>query len=1254
MKNLSELRKLDAVKIYLADSDEILDWSYGEVTKPETINYRTFKAERDGLFDERIFGPVKNYECYCGKYKGIRYKDVICDKCGVQVTTSRVRRERMGHIKLASPVAHVWFFRGIPSKLALVMDLKPRSIESVIYFSSFIITEIDETKKAQALEEIDKDFEKSKLILEKEMEERLAEVEKEYKKEKSKQKDELKKQEQDFELKQKLQAVRTAYDEKLKEQEETFKAIKKKVDGIELHTIISENEYLSLIDYIRPFSTLGIGAQAVREILDAMDLNQISLDLREELEESKGKTKTKMIIKRLKVVEQFRRANISPSNMILDVLPVIPPGLRPMVQLEGGRFATSDLNDLYRRVINRNNRLQRLLDLGAPEIIVRNEKRMLQESVDALFDASKQRKRARVSRGRKQLRSLADMIKGKQGTFRLNLLGKRVDYSGRGVIINGPNLKLNECGIPKEMALELFKPYILRDILAEGLAPNVKSAKYFLEQRSPEVWDILESVVQGHPVLLNRAPTLWRLGIQAFYPRLIEGNSIRLHLCVCSGFNADFDGDQMAVHVPLSEKAIEEAKVLLISTSNLLNPSNGSPMSIPTKIMLFGVYYMTTVDAALEISEKIFASEEELLFATEVNELVNLRQKAKVRINGEIIETTPGRVIFNKILPKDFGFINKEMDKKNVTALITRTFDTQSKDVLVRLIDDLKDLGFEYGTISGQSVALSDIQIPEHTEEIVQRGKEMVMEIDKNYKRGLITMQEVKRLTEDAWYKVVDEISEDVWDSMAEDNPVKVLVKSGSTRASRSQVNQVAGIIGLVADPTGKTVLVPILGNYKEGLTGLEYFVKARGARKGLVDKGLKTADAGYLTRRLVDVAQEIIVQEEDCGTENGRKMKVGQGTMLQDFTSRVKGRYVAEDIKVGNKIIIKAGEILTPDNIKELEESGVEEFFIRSPLGCETRRGICQKCYGLDLMSNDEILIGSAVGVAAAQSIGEPGTQLTMRTFHTGGVAGKDITQGLPRVEELVEARTPKSLAIMSELNGTARVQVAGDERTVLVKGKDSSGEETIKEYDVDPLSEIIVEDEAKVKAGQKLTAGHLDLRDLMSVAGVKETQKYIIDEIQNVYASQGVSINDKHIEAIVKQMFKNVRITESGDTEFLVGEQVSRDTFVEENEKVLAEGGEPAVGELCLLGITKSSLVSDSFLAAASFIHTSSVLTDAAASGRVDHLRGLKENVIIGNKIPSLEKDGEPLIKVKTVTKEDLEFKSKVEEVSEEEKEE
>ncbi|KKS58997.1 MAG: DNA-directed RNA polymerase subunit beta' [candidate division WWE3 bacterium GW2011_GWF2_42_42] len=1218
MKDISQLKDFDAIKIYLASSQELLSWSYGEVTKPETINYRTFKPEREGLFDERIFGPSKNYECYCGKYKGIRYKGVLCDKCGVEVTHSRVRRERMGHIKLASPVAHVWFFKGIPSKMALLLDLTPRNVESVVYFASFIVTEMDGKKKAEAIDMVTKDLEKIKAIINKEADGKIQEVEVGLKAI-AKIPEEIKRAEEERKIREKTQQVRTQYDKKIEEQEKHFKIVQKKIESVEQYSVISENEYVQLVNYLEVFARLEIGAEALQNILKGMNLNDLSEKLRSDLNTSKGQ-KAQRINKRLKVVEQFRKANISPDRMIMEIIPVIPPDLRPMVQLEGGRFASSDLNDLYRRLINRNNRLGRLLDLGAPEIIVRNEKRMLQESVDALFDASKQRQKTRVTRGKKELRSLADMIKGKQGIFRLNLLGKRVDYSGRGVIINGPNLKLNECGLPKDMALELFKPMVLREILGRGYAPNVKSAKYYLESRVPEVWDILEEVVKDHPVLLNRAPTLWRLGIQAFYPKLVEGNSIKLHLCVCSGYNADFDGDQMAVHVPLGEKAIEEAKTVMISTNNLLNPSNGSPISIPTKIMLFGVYYITSIDEKLPAFERVFSDEYELMHAVDVNREVSLRQKIKIGVNGEILETTYGRLIFNRVVPARFGYVNQTMDKKQVNSILQKTFETETNEVVVKFIDDLKDLGLRYGTISGQSVSLSDIQVPQARTSIINHGKEMVAEIESNYKRGLITRAEASRLKEDTWNKVISDLDAAIWDALADDNPVKVLVKSGSTRASRDQVKQVAGMKGLVVDTSGKTFEVPILGNYKYGLSALEYFIGAKGARKGLVDKGLKTADAGYLTRRLVDVSQDVIVRVEDCGTEHGRTMKVGEGTLLQTFADRVIGRYLAADVKVKSKNIVKKGTLLTREDVAKIEAEGIENILIRSPMHCETRRGICGKCYGNDLMTGKLVLMGTAVGVAAAQSIGEPGTQLSMRTFHTGGIAGKDITQGLPRVEELVEARAPKFLSLMSDVTGVVSIVKSGDERKIIVIPTDR--DEDAAEYLVDPVEEIIAKEGDIVAKGEKLTAGNLDLSDLFRTVGVDETKRYIIEEIQKVYASQGVALNDKHIEIIVKQMFNHVKIDEVGDTEFMEGELSTKARFMEVNEEVIASGGAPATGKLTMLGITRASLNTDSFLSAASFIQTSNVLTDAAASGKVDYLLGLKENVIIGRLIPTGER--------------------------------
>jgi DNA-directed RNA polymerase subunit beta' len=1219
MRNLQELKDFDSIRIFLASTEDILGWSYGEVTKPETINYRTFKPEREGLFDERIFGPVKDYECSCGKYKRIRYKGVICDKCGVEVTHSRVRRERMGHLKLSSPVAHVWFFRGIPSKLALLLDITPRTLESVIYFSSFIVVEVDHKKKAEAVSSIEKDLEKEGASLKKALDSKIAKLEKETKK--STKGEEFTAKEAALKMNQKVMALKDSYAEELDSLERDYKIILKKIETVELFSVLSDIEYLNLSSYVDVFTKVDIGAEAILGILSRMDLVSLSTELKEALKNAKGQRAVKLT-KRLKVVEGFRRAGLEPKRMIVEVVPIIPPDLRPMVQLEGGRFATSDLNDLYRKVINRNNRLKRLLELGAPEIIIRNEKRMLQESVDALFDQSKQRRTVRRGRG-KQLRSLADMLKGKQGRFRQNLLGKRVDYSGRSVIINGPELALDECGIPKEMALELFKPFVLREILLRGYAPNVKSAKFVLEARGPEVWDILENIVVDHPVLLNRAPTLWRLGIQAFYPRLVEGNAVRLHLCVCDGYNADFDGDQMAVHLPLSEAAIKEAKELMISTNNLLKPSDGSPMSVPTKIMLFGIYYMTLVDESLPIREQVFTSPREAIFALRASGDVRLRQRVKVRVGNEIIETTPGRLIFNEVIPEEFGFLNDKMDKPTIKAFLAKAFETQDNKTVVELIDNMKDLGLKYGTVSGHSVALSDLQIPKDKDKLIDGGRDKVAEIDTNFNRGLITKAEAKRLTENVWQEVTATVDDAVWSALDKENSIKLLISSKAVRASRDQVKQIAGMRGLISDPTGKLVELPILGNYKDGLSALEYFASARGARKGLADRALKTADSGYLSRRLVDVAQDMITRENDCGTEGGRVMRVGEGTVLTPFPERISGRYLAEGVR--NKkgaVVVKRGALLTPKIATQIEGLGVETIKIRSPLSCEVRRGVCAKCYGLDLMSRELVGIGQAVGVSAAQSIGEPGTQLTMRTFHTGGIAGKDITQGLPRVEEIFEARTPKNLSIMSEITGKVELSKVGDERRLTVIASDKDEAQQTVEYLVDPLAEIMVEDGQLVGKGEKLTTGHLDLADLIAVVGVQGTKDYIIDEIQKVYSTQGVSINDKHIEVIVSKMFNHVQISDCGDTEFLAKEIVTKDTFAEENESTMAEGGVPATAEVTLLGITKAALQTDSFLSAASFIQTSSVLTDAAASGRVDQLIGLKENVILGRLIPTGER--------------------------------
>ncbi|MBI2620790.1 DNA-directed RNA polymerase subunit beta' [candidate division WWE3 bacterium] len=1218
MQNLDYLKDFEALKIYLASEQDILSWSFGEILKPETINYRTFKPERDGLFDERIFGPMKDYECYCGKYKRIRYKGVICDKCGVEVTHSRVRRERMGHIKLASSVAHVWFFKGIPSRMALLLDISPRNLESIIYFSSYIVTQFNGSKKAEAISAIQKNLAGAKKQLEREAEGSINDLEKQIPK-RVKEND-FSAQETILKIKGQIQKLRSTYADRYGEVEKEFAILQRKVESVELYTILSDSEYLNLADYIDKFATVGIGAEALEQILRGIDLNELSSTLREVLDRAKGQKASK-ILRRLGVVEGFRKAGIDPDRMVLGVVPVIPPDLRPMVQLEGGRFATSDLNDLYRRVINRNNRLKRLLDLGAPEIIIRNEKRMLQEAVDALFDSSKQRQTARAARGRKELRSLTDMLKGKQGRFRQNLLGKRVDYSGRSVIVNGPELKLHECGIPKEMALEMFKPFVLREILARGYAPNPKSAKFVFESRAVEVWEILEELVKDHPVLLNRAPTLWRLGIQSFYPKLVEGNAIKLHLCVCVGYNADFDGDAMAVHVPLSRFAIGEAKEKMLSIHNLLSPADGAPISIPTKILLFGIYYMTSLDEGSALYERAISSPQEAIYLSQVRRMISLRQKIKVCVKGEVIETSVGRLLFNEVIPETFGYINDDMDKKKINKLLAKAFEEQPNEVVTKLIDDLKDLGLRYGTASGHSVSLADINMPKSRDKYIAEGRNSISDIDGYFKRGLITKAEAQRQSVDVWNAVVAKLDEEVWSSLAVDGSVKILLNSGASRASRAQVDQIAGIKGLVADPTGKTVEMPLLGNFKVGLSGLEYFTSARGARKVLADRALKTADSGYLTRRLVDVAQDVLVREEDCGTTRGRLLRVGERTVLSTFIDRFAGRCLAEDVKSGRRIIAKRGTLLVPEVMREIEKAGVAEIRIRSPLECDVRRGVCAKCYGLDLMTKKEVKLGMAIGVAAAQAIGEPGTQLTMRTFHTGGVVGKDITHGLPRIEEIVEARAPKYLSVMSDVVGTVRVIESGDDRKIQVIPTDET--EEIAEYQVDPMAEIVVDDGCLVVRGEKLTEGYLDLTELLRMVGVEATKKYIIDEIQSVYSSQGVSINDKHVEIIVKQMFNSVRVEESGDTDFLPGQVVTRASFEEENERVLAEGGNPAVAKVTLLGVTKASLETDSFLSAASFIQTSNVLTDAAATGRIDHLLGLKENVIIGRLIPTAKYD-------------------------------
>ena len=1234
MKNLAELKLFNALKMRLASPEDILSWSYGEVTKPETINYRTFRSEKEGLFDERIFGPVKDYECYCGKYKRIRYKGVVCDKCGVEVTHSRVRRERMGHIALVSPIAHVWFFRGIPSKMSTLLQISPRNLEAVIYFSSFIVTAIDLDKKAVILSHVDTEKSNELESIQDAADKKIIELEKESLgkiKElgiKSHEQREIAGEEIRLKYAKLVAQVREEVVLKKEEINKKYEIVLKKLESVKKLTIMADVEYLDLSVYVDEFCTIGIGAEAILSILKELDLNELAKGLRKKIEKAEGLPaqagqKFLKLIKRLRVVEGFRREKIDPRWMILDYVPVIPPDIRPMVQLEGGRFATSDLNDLYRRVINRNNRLKRLLELGAPEIIVRNEKRMLQEAVDALIDSSRQRTARPQTRGKKELRSLSDLLKGKQGRFRQNLLGKRVDYSGRAVIVVGPELKLTECGLPKEMALELFKPFVLREILMKGLAPNVKSAKYVLEEKGGEVWDILEGVVKERLVLLNRAPTLWRLGIQAFYPKLIDGNALQLHPCVCTGFNADFDGDQMAVHVPLSKNALKEAKEIMISSNNLFRPSDGSLISLPTKEMLLGTYYLTSLDPSKEKYKGLFADADEVLLALDTKDIY-LKQRIDIFVDGKVMETSAGRIIFNSVLPASFKYINSPVAKSakgetlSMSGIIEYSLEHEDIEMTVKLIDDMKRLGFDYATKSGISLAVSDCIESKERGSLLEAAYKKSEEIDQNYRRGLITKPESSGLHISLWLETTDKLDQLTWDCLTEDNPIKMILNSGANRASRDQLKQISAMKGLVTDPMGKIVEMPIRGNYKEGLTGFEYFAASRGSRKGLTDKALKTADAGYLTRRMVDVAQDVIIREEDCNTEEGRVIRLTEKTVLSSFAERIIGRYLIKDIKDKSKIIYRKGTLVTEEIAKDIEKRQIPEIEIRSPIGCRTRRGICSKCYGIDLMTKKPVAIGVPVGVAAAQSIGEPGTQLTLRTFHTGGIAVKDITQGLPRVEEIFEARTPKSLALMAQISGKVKIHQDGEKRVIEIKSKNKKG--VVKEglYDVDPVGEIIVNEGDFVSVGDALTLGYLDLSVLMSIAGVKETQKYIVNEVQKVYSSQGVSINDKHIEVIARQMLSKLMIGSVGDTAFLSGEIVTRSTFEEENERILAEGGSPAEARVILLGITKASLETDSFLAAASFQETTRILTDAASSGKVDKLLGLKENVIIGRLIP------------------------------------
>jgi DNA-directed RNA polymerase subunit beta' len=1224
-KKMRDITILDfkALKILLASKEDVLAWSYGEVTKPETINYRTLRPEKAGLFDERIFGPTKDWECYCGKYKRIRNRGIVCDKCGVEVTLSRVRRERMGHIMLAAPVAHVWFFKGLSSALPLILDMQQKSLESVVYYASYLITDIDEEKKKISLGDLALNVEKRKEQLKKdiEVEENKIDEELEEKKkdtEKTKVKPEQKAlilQEFDLQKRQRVARLNDRFASESKKMDEIQDALSRLIKSLRIGSVLSEDEYFKILEYDIPvFFTIKTGTDGLLELINKLDLDGLIIELRKEAEKSKGQRYLKLI-KRLRLIEIMKKAGVSPANIIMTALPVIPPDLRPMVQLSGGRFATSDLNDLYRRVINRNNRLKHLISLGAPEIILRNEKRMLQEAVDSLIDASQRGAQATAS----PLRSLSDMLRGKQGRFRQNLLGKRVDYSGRSVIVVGPELKLSQCGLPKEMALEMFKPFVLREVIVRGFAPNIKSAKRFIEKRQPEVFDILEEITKNHPVLLNRAPTLHKLGIQAFFPILIEGAAIALHPCVCAGYNADFDGDQMAVHIPLSEKAQEEAIKLMMPSHNLLKPADGSPITLPNKEMAVGIFYLTTIDEPSRKAELSEFSNFNEAFLAQAFDKITLREPIKVMVEGNVIETSLGRLMFNERLPKVMGFINEAIKASGIKKIITSATQLIPEQEVADLIDGIKSLGFYGATVSGISVSVFDNEEVPQKEEMIKESEKKVSKIEDEYQEGLITNEEKKRLSNEVWLKTTDKIADLTWNNLKAENVIRTIIDSEGARAGKEQLKQLSAMRGLILDPLGKIVELPIKSNFREGLSIFEYVASARGSRKGLTDSALKTANAGYLTRRLVDVSHDVIIKDEDCGTKEGITIVDHEEGRTALFADRIIGRYAATKIvgKTSKKEIVKEGEEITADKAKAIIDAGVEEVIIRSPLTCKLEYGICAKCYGIDFSNKRTVETGVPVGVIAAQSIGEPGTQLTMRVRHFGGVVMSDVTQGLPRVEELFEMRTPKNLSPISEISGKVKIESTDDGFLMTVKNSRTKPVEE-KEYFVPASATLTVNDGQEVQVGTQLAQGYLDPKEVIKISGLRDAQRYVINEAQKVYESQGIAINDKHFEVILRKMSDKVIVETVGDTALVPGDYVTKTRFEEINAEVLSQGGEPATARQALLGITKSSLFSDSWLSAASFQETTKVLTEAALEGAEDKLIGLKENVIIGRLIP------------------------------------
>ena len=1216
------------LKIRLASPEEVRGWSNGEVTKPETINYRTQKPEKDGLFCERIFGPTKDWECYCGKYKRVRFRGIVCDKCGVEVTQSRVRRERMGHLELAAPVCHVWFFKGAPSKLSLLLDIPPKSLTSIVYFSKYLILSVDEEKQKQALKDIEIELkgkiEEVRQIFNKQIEELKSKA----KKDLSSLKKEIKVQD---ELALKIDQLKTETKRLVASQreqmvgeitmvEEIYNRLTVLIKQIKQNGLLSDSEYQKLLDYnSSDWLSVDMGAEAILEAIKKVNLEALVLDLKEDLN-STSEAKRLKATKRLQVAQGLLSAEVNPEWMILRVLPIMPPDLRPMVQLSGGRFAASDSNDLYRRVINRNNRLKHLLDLGAPKIIVRNEKRMLQESVDSLIDAS-QAKTSRRTRAGRDLKSLSDSLKGKQGRFRQNLLGKRVDYSGRSVIVVGPELKLNQCGLPKDMALEMFNPFVLHEAIKQDLAPNVRAAKDLIEKRQPEIFDILEKVTRKHPVLLNRAPTLHKLSIQAFWPVLVEGAAIRLHPVVCAGFNADFDGDQMAVHVPLTKKARKEAVKYMLPEKNLLKPSDGHPESIPDKKeMAIGVYYLTSHDPELPEILTVFSSPEEAKKAYQTG-TISFRQLIKVRLlptSKEITETTTGRIIFNDILPVEWEFINHGLTRKEISSLFERAIkQLDSKDV-VKLIDAVKDLGFETGTISGLSFAITDNELYADKDKVIEEANQKAKEIEDNFKLGLITNDERKKLVVQMWMDTTEDLTEKTWKSFSKDNPVRLIVDTGMGRITKNTVKQLSAMRGINVDPLGNFVELPTKGNFRQGLSIFEYVNAIRGSRKGLTDTALRTADAGYLTRRLVDVSHDAIIRSKDCNTKEFIEISLDKLGPVK-FSRQIVGRNVAKKVLDPNtkKVLVKKGENISEEMVSVIVAAKVKIIYARSPIVCGLKSGLCIACYGFNYATNKQAVIGDPVGIIAAQSIGEPGTQLTMRTKHSGGVAGLDVTQGLPRVTELFEVRTPKVLSPVAEIAGKVSVKETptGYKLTIAPTNSKEEG----KEYLIPLVQNMSVSHGDLVGVGTQLASGGIDVKKYLNIKGLRGTQDYLIKEVQSIYASQGINIHNKHLEVIVRQMSDRVKIDTVGDTILIPGEILSMAGFERANKAAIAQGGEPASAIRLILGTIRSSLYTDSWLSAASFQDTTQVLTTASLQGKVDHLVGLKENVIIGRLIPS-----------------------------------